>query len=788
MTALVASAEGVANTSASPIDTTGANLIIISIGYGVGAPMPASLDNKGNSYVALGEGQGYNVARSRLFYCFNPTVGPGHVFYAGESFDFVGAIAFSGATSAPFDRQDVPTGIPLGTSYSPGPIATTQDNEIIVTGLAVGKSAGNFAINAGFTIAQSRAGVENVSWGGAIAYQIQGARSNPSPTWSWSQNTDNASSFAVFKGTAAASVPPTNSSPPTVNGAAYVGNKLSAGNGTWSNGPTGFSYQWNRDGVPISGATSSSYTVGSGDLGAVLSVTVTARNASGPSAAVTSANTAAVINQSIVAASVATVGCQVQFKLAAAATTLDAASVSLVVNGYPMACTAITGSGTDWTVTTGMRWITKGSTVTVAIPGAAAAAAANNSLITTEMIRHVGRRFGMFVHFGINTFNNAEWSDGGFPANSFAPTGDIAAGIDSWIAAAKMAGMKYLVLTAKHHDGFALWPDAEGGYNISNSSWWVSAGSPDIVSIFCQKVRAAGLGVGLYFSIWDRRWEAQNPGYTGAAYTAHCQAHLTDLLTKYGPIDLVWLDGWILVGTPSLGQVNFDTVTYAPIRSTIKTLQPDCLMVVNTHDTTLDYTDIVGYEIGSTTGSGAVSGNLLPAETCDTIRVDNNWFWHSAADPLLSPAEIASMLATQNSYRSAFLLNIPPDTSGAIPQSTLATLAQMAAINLEEGRGASKFSGSMSLRTVTLALTSDGTTPTPNLTGLKCALYENANPLLHERPIAQWIGSTNGAGVLTKTLYTRAAAGQRLWLVVTNSDGTTSQSPMYGYSGPVQVS
>lgn len=457
--------------------------------------------------------------------------------------------------------------------------------------------------------------------------------------------------------------------------------------------------------------------------------------------------------------------------------------------GYPVSVSATSGSGTSWNASLGQRWVRSGTTVTVNYQSAGAVSATNSSVIVDEQVRHVGRKFGMFVHFGINTFNAVEWSDGSLAANTFAPSASIAVGIDSWIAAAKLAGMRYLVLTSKHHDGFALWPSAAGGYNISNSSWWAGAGSPDIVSLFTQKVRAAGLGVGLYFSVWDRHWEAANSGFTGAAYTAHCQAHLTDLLTKFGPIDLLWLDGWNWVDGLAGGQPNYDTISHASLYNHAKGLQPKCLFVVNNHDHSLSTSDIDEYEMGSTGGAGPAPGQLQPAEVCDTIRVDNKWFWSSATDAGLSAATILSALSAQSSNRTSYLLNVPPSTSGAIPDTSLATLAAVGSALLEDTGGVSAYAGNSALRSFSVTLTTNGSTAAANLTGLKWAIYEAPNPAIQQRPIAQGMGSTNGAGVISGSFFSQLAAASVVWITVTDSDGTTTQSPAHkAFSGPVVVS
>ncbi|MGJ3242498.1 MAG: alpha-L-fucosidase [Opitutales bacterium] len=141
------------------------------------------------------------------------------------------------------------------------------------------------------------------------------------------------------------------------------------------------------------------------------------------------------------------------------------------------------------------------------------------------------REAGLFLHFGINTFNDTEWSDGSLPAASFQPA---AVDADDWCRAARDAGLAYLCLTTKHHDGFCLWPTDHGDYGVRQ------AGAPDVIEALAAAADRHGLGVGLYYSLWDRC----HPAYPDdQAYRAVMLRHLEELLTRYGPIVEVWFDG-----------------------------------------------------------------------------------------------------------------------------------------------------------------------------------------------------------------------------------------------------
>ena len=145
------------------------------------------------------------------------------------------------------------------------------------------------------------------------------------------------------------------------------------------------------------------------------------------------------------------------------------------------------------------------------------------------------RAFAIFVHFGTNTFTHREWGDGQAPASVFNPA---ALDADQWAAAAQAAGAKAMVLTAKHHDGFCLWPSAYTDYSVKSSPW--RNGQGDVVRDFVDACRRHGLVPGLYLSPWDRH----EPAYgDSAAYNAFYLAQLEELLTRYGELGEIWFDG-----------------------------------------------------------------------------------------------------------------------------------------------------------------------------------------------------------------------------------------------------
>ena len=112
----------------------------------------------------------------------------------------------------------------------------------------------------------------------------------------------------------------------------------------------------------------------------------------------------------------------------------------------------------------------------------------------------IDRKYGMFIHFGINTFHDMEWTDGTKPANSYQPTQIDA---EQWITAAKEAGMRYVILVSKHHDGFCLWDSKLTTYDVASS------GNPtNVIEAVAKACKKHGIGLGLYYSLWDRNRNA----------------------------------------------------------------------------------------------------------------------------------------------------------------------------------------------------------------------------------------------------------------------------------------
>lgn len=171
-----------------------------------------------------------------------------------------------------------------------------------------------------------------------------------------------------------------------------------------------------------------------------------------------------------------------------------------------------------------------------------------------------------FIHFGMNTFTNKEWGDGKDDISIFNPKKLDA---DQWVKALKKAGFKQLIFTAKHHDGFCLWPTKYTKYAIQYTPY--KNGKGDIVKEVSTACKKNGVGFGIYLSPWDR-----NSAYYGDSvqYNTYFENQLTELLTNYGSIDEVWFDGANGEG-PNGKKQWYDFQTWY---SLIRRLQPNAII------------------------------------------------------------------------------------------------------------------------------------------------------------------------------------------------------------------
>lgn len=282
-------------------------------------------------------------------------------------------------------------------------------------------------------------------------------------------------------------------------------------------------------------------------------------------------------------------------------------------------------------------------------------------------------KFGMFLHFNMATFNEVEWANGYEDPASFSPDQFDA---DQWAQAAVDAGMRYVVLTVKHTGGWCLWDSATTESHAMSAFVNYQNGQGDIVREFVEACRKHGLKVGFYYCFpRDFGHPEDQPSLRGlppeakGAPLAFVKTQLTELLSNYGPIDLLWCD-----------QYQFDLQEDWPeILEHVRGLQPECIIIAN-NSRDLSETDIHSYEYPWLLGKGLDAlppkDNTVPAEVCD--KMETSWFW-KAEDTweIMEAAKIVDMLRTSNARRANYLLNIAPDRTGRIPAASVARLREV---------------------------------------------------------------------------------------------------------------
>jgi len=276
-------------------------------------------------------------------------------------------------------------------------------------------------------------------------------------------------------------------------------------------------------------------------------------------------------------------------------------------------------------------------------------------------------RFGMFIHLNMATFEEREWGDPNLSPKLFDPKH---LDTDQWARAAKSANMGYACLTTKHHDGFCLWPTKTGSANVMQSSF-----PHDVVRRYVESFRKAGLKVCLYFSILDLRQDIRARTVTPAKI-ALIKAQITELLTNYGPLTALILDGW----NASWSRISYAELPYREIYDLVKSLQPDCLLTDHNAGsypgTALYYTDIKQYEQHA--GQKIPPDSPVPSQSGTTLQSD--WFWKKAyptAELASARTIVEDWLKPFNENHCNLILNVAPNRDGRFDDNAVARLAEI---------------------------------------------------------------------------------------------------------------
>ena len=167
-------------------------------------------------------------------------------------------------------------------------------------------------------------------------------------------------------------------------------------------------------------------------------------------------------------------------------------------------------------------------------------------------LKQIERRFGMFIHFGINTFANCEWSDGQLDKMLYNPS---SLDCDGWVKTAAENGMKYVIITAKHHDGFCIWNTDTTEYCVKNTACMT-----DVIAEVSKACKKYGISLGIYYSLWDRNSILYKENFR-EGYLPYMRTQIYELLTHYGDICELWLDGsWDKPGNAWEFDILYDMV------------------------------------------------------------------------------------------------------------------------------------------------------------------------------------------------------------------------------------
>lgn len=304
--------------------------------------------------------------------------------------------------------------------------------------------------------------------------------------------------------------------------------------------------------------------------------------------------------------------------------------------------------------------------------------------------QQIARKYGMFIHFGINTFHDEEWTDGSKPASSYAPS---AIDAEQWIQTAKDAGMKYVILITKHHDGFCLWDSQYTDYDVASS------GNPtNVVEEVAKACKKHGIGLGLYYSLWDRKVNGDVADRKqDAAYNTYMINQLEELITiaeKHTPIVEFWFDGgWV--------KQNYRWPVM-DIYQTIKKRQPDCQIGINwsigspenaDKHPVLPQDQQEGYPIRYFPSDFRLGDPYLPTDndpkvfTHDgkdyympwesTVCISQRWFFNTTDHTFKSVDELEKLYRQCTKNDNILILNCPPNRDGQLRAEDIAILKEL---------------------------------------------------------------------------------------------------------------
>lgn len=311
-------------------------------------------------------------------------------------------------------------------------------------------------------------------------------------------------------------------------------------------------------------------------------------------------------------------------------------------------------------------------------------------------------QFGMFIHFGINTYYDKEWSDGTLDPSAYNPE---KLDTDQWMRTAKNAGMKYVVLVTKHHDGFCNWKTGLTDYSVQSSPF-----KGDLVEEVAKSAQKYGLKLGFYYSLWDSHEKSHDTDEYKYVLD-FMKPQLKELLTRYGAITELWFDGFWKKQQSGWKDENGDRPSGEQfveawrmegayrwqmdhIYQYVKELQPECLVMNNA---TSAFPGVPLHPVDILSGERATEvkeirhtwpwlgkQKYLPMQVETTMSAkgnekfpSGNWFWHEWDHSVITPEEISNYLRVAGKMDANLLLNCGPMANGKLRPEDVKVLNQL---------------------------------------------------------------------------------------------------------------
>lgn len=301
----------------------------------------------------------------------------------------------------------------------------------------------------------------------------------------------------------------------------------------------------------------------------------------------------------------------------------------------------------------------------------------------------IKRKYGMFIHFGINTFHNQEWTDGSKPASSYNPSKIDA---KQWVRSAKEAGMRYIILVAKHHDGFCLWDSKYTEYDVASSP-----NKTNVIEEAAKACKKYGIGLGIYYSLWDRKENPnvnnQNEDLRYNKYMLNQLEEIIEIAASHTDIIEFWFDGgWV--------KQNYRW-PIMDIYQLVKSKMPKCQIGVNwtigtpqnADERCLPKDQKEGYPIRYFPSDFRLGDPLLPAENDpkiftygknryympweSTVCLSGKWFYHTEDNAFKSIEELEKIFLKATANDNILILNCPPNRDGRLRDKDVEILKEL---------------------------------------------------------------------------------------------------------------